>query len=428
MLRPTAVGSRVRSASRRRLYRRRAATAWVFIVILAVGGLRPTDAEASWVALLTKAVAQVREGVDLWEKHTRQLEDWMDKASGMMQPFSDLHAGYRELTDLRGVKRLAKTGQVYRANLQNPDCFIPGRLSTCATGRDFIPSSLRRMEGDARGIIGSSLNVADGYSWGELEGLIRRTSTTRDGGSGQWIDGSTPPWVGDTVSAWDDLDYSLDRVRHHKIRMFRNVRRATGLAERYQRLGGDVLRVSAAEGTGSRAFFTAGAGGDFDRTADGGVECRPDTPQSLVTGNTARSVGSTILAQVMEMDCAGGADASGNPLDPLTPGAHVSPNEVLGVQAALGIWEANQAATQLEDMALQVSRLVQSRQIEAESARRRALRLRDRLACPEAPALVDCADFTPGTPADFEASERALDADIQRECRAATGGHPLCDR
>ena len=423
MLRSPAVGSRVLSASRRRLYRRRAAVAWAFIAILLVGGLRPTDAEASWVALLTKAIAQVREGVDLWEKHTRQLEDWMDKASGMMQPFSELHAGYRELTDLSGIKRLARTGQVYRANVQNPECFMPGSLGSCPAVGDFMPSSLRRMQSDAHRILGASSNIADGYSWGELEAVIRRTGGTRDGGSGQWIADDRPAWVTDAMAGWDDLDYSLNRVKHHKIRMFRNTRRATGIAERYQRLGGDVLRVSAAAGIGSAVFFAAGGGGDFDRDADGGVECRAGTGQSLVTGANARLHGSTLLAQVMEMDCAGGADAGGNPLDPLTPGAHVSPNEVLGVQAALGIWEANQAATQLEDMALQMSRLVQSRQIEAESARRRVLRLRDRLECPEAPALVDCADFNAGTPADFEAAEQEIDREVRAALPAAAADY-----
>ena len=412
MLTSSVVGCRVRLASRRRLYRRRATAVWITIGVLVVAGLRPTGADASWVAMKAKAVAQVRESVDLWEKHTRQLEDWMDRASGMMQPFSDLHAGYRELTDLRGIKRFGKMGQVYRANVTNPECFMPGNIGSCSAMADFVPSSIREIDDDAFRILGTASNVADGYSWGELEAAIRRTGSGRDGGSGQWLGTNSPAWVQDTVDQWDDVDYSLARVKHHKVRAFRNIRRATGLADRYQNLGTDVLRVSAARGVGSAAFFTPGSG-DYQRETDGGVVCNAgNDATSLVTGSSARTNGSTILAQVLEMDCAGGADGGGDPLDPLTPGAHISPNEVLGIQAALGIWEANQAATQLEDMALQVSRLVQARQIEAESARRREIRNRERLDCPQAPSLIECGEFEVVTPEDFERRQQALYASL----------------
>ena len=420
------VGVRVRTAARRRLYRRRAAVVWMSICVVVLAGFRPTGADASWVAMQAKAVAQVREGVDLWEKHTRQLEDWMDKASGMIQPFSDLHAGYRELTDLRGVKRLGKMGQVYRANLSNPDCFKPGNIGNCSAVRDFVPSSIRRIDDDAFRILGRASSVADGYSWNEIEAAIRYTGGSRDGGSGQWLDDtglgslSTGPNyrrftaglpAADTVGRLQDIDDTLARVQHYKVRAFRNVRRATGLADRYQRLGADVLRVTRAEGDGSGLLSLAasdGGSGDFDRDADGGVVCNAGTGSSLVTSATARSNGSTILAQVMELDCAGGADAGGNPLDPLTPGAHVSPNEVLGVQAALSIWEANQAATQLEDMALQVSNLVQSRQAEAAASRRAEEREKERLECPQAPSLINCDSFEVVSPDEFSARQRAL--------------------
>ena len=418
MLTSTAVGSRVRRASRRRQYRRRAALVWTCIGVLVLAGLRPTGADASWVAMKAKAVAQVRESVDLWEKHTRQLEDWMDQASGMMQPFSELHAGYRELTDLRGVKRLSRMGQVYRSNVSNPDCFMPGSLGNCTLMRDFMPSTIRVIQADGHAILGDAQNTADGYSWGQLEAAIRRTASSRDGGSGQWIYNPTLSWLGtgaqfagadDTLAELRDLDHSLNRVQHHKVRAFRNVRRATGLADRYQRLGTDVLRVSAAEGGGSAAFFTPGGGGDYAREADGGIVCNAgDNATSLVTGANAGTYGTTLLAQMLEMDCAGAVDGAGEPLDPLTAGAHVSPNEVLGMQAALGIWEANQAATQLEDMALQLSRVVQARELEAESGRRREIRARERVGCPEAPSLVNCGSFQQATPAQFASAQQAL--------------------
>ena len=98
----------------------RGASALVLVALIAA---RPARVDASFTALLTQTVQYVNILIDEWEKHSRILEDHLDRVTGVMQPFSDLHAGVRELTNtsrLRGVLNLARG---YRAALTDPDCY-----------------------------------------------------------------------------------------------------------------------------------------------------------------------------------------------------------------------------------------------------------------------------------------------------------------
>ena len=403
-------GRRVFRLERARRFRRRAGFGVGLLGFVLWTAASPPTAEASWVAMWAKATAQLREGIDLWEKHTRQLEDYMDQASGMVQPFTDLHAGYKELTDLRGIKRLARMGDAYRAEIGNPDCWNVVRAN-CGIVADFIPTEMRFIDDQGLAILGQSSNVTDGFSFGELEAAIR--STARGNGvGGQWLTEDAPAWVRDSVDLTGDLQRTIARVQYNKARAYRTVRRGQSLASRYQHLGNDVMRVTKATGSGSGLLSTPGQNSRYVRSAvDDSVECNAGSAaMSMVAGIGADP---TILAQVIEMDCNGGADASGNPLAALAPGAHQSPTELATVQAGLAIWHAHMTAVELEDEAQRFSNRVAAVEVSVETERRRTQRTHDRVRraqeCPHAPAMyLRCADFDPRPVADIVAHDAAF--------------------
>ena len=205
--------------------------------------------------MLAKGVAQVREAVDQWEKYTRMLEDKMDQVAGMVQPFTDLHAGYRELTDFRKIKQMARMGSAYRAEIMSPKCWNPvGSGQNCSIASDFIPTQLRYLDDSAYGIVRRArreVNAAGdqvgGLGFSQLEAVVRGGLGLSGGVGGPWLasrlctgedddfdpenpgdDSDTtahpcsPQWIVDIVGANDELPRTLARARYQKARTYRS--------------------------------------------------------------------------------------------------------------------------------------------------------------------------------------------------------------
>ena len=417
-------GRRMRRGDRRRHFRKRASFAFAGILVLLAGVLRPPAADASWVAMLSQATATVNEALDQWEKHTRMLEDWMDQASGMMQPFTELHAGYKELTDTRRLRSMARMGQVYRAGLSDPACWNP--TGDCKAVRDFVPAEIRRMDQGAMGLFRSANNIRDGLSWREMEYIVRMNlGSTESGVGGAWIRDDAPPWVRETVDAQHGVERTMARIKYNKVRSFSNLRRSQRLISRYEHLGNDVMRVSRETGVGSGARSDPDVSADYSREGAGSgdgvgaVVCNAGSDAtSLVTGTGARShfvdeagngmKGGTVLGQLMELDCAGAMAGPDQPHDPLEPGAHVSPTEIENLAAGIGLWSAQMAATMLEDSALELSRAAMGRQSRENARRARAEEEQRRMGCPQAPMYLNCDDFVDMTSDDFRQAREAV--------------------
>ena len=143
-------------------------SAFFVVTILA----RPAPVTASFTALLGQTIAYVNILIDEWEKHSRILEDHLDKVTGIVQPFSQLHAGVRELTDLSRIKPLLKLGDSYRTSLMNPDCYRYPVPSDCTLQGDFDPPELRATYYDGVYAIGSGT-----YNAYELEQRVRNIGT-----------------------------------------------------------------------------------------------------------------------------------------------------------------------------------------------------------------------------------------------------------
>ena len=377
-------GRRVARGVRRRSFRRRAACFVAAAVVIVYQAAAPAPANAAWVAMISKVFAEIREAIDIWEKHTRQFEDYMDQAAGMVQPFTDLHAGYKELTDLRGLRSLARLGDAYRSQIVGGDCFSMDSVTggrDCQILREFVPSDIRTIDDGAAAMFGTAVGIVGGFRLPELEAVLRAGLEREGGVGGGGIlggDHQVPGRVRDVFDSFEELKRTNARVQYNKARLYANLNRSRGFAARYEHLAHDLLRIK-----GGSEDVRAG------RTPDGALDnCEGGGGALGFVGPGATD--STLLAQVQALDCAGGVDAGGDPHSPLTPGAHQSPAELATVQANLGVWRLQAAANSLADEAELLSNRIHSREVMVETSRRAAARSLQRIDCPHAPTFVVC--------------------------------------
>lgn len=319
----------------------RAASALVLVALILA---RPARVDASFTALLTQTVQYVNILIDEWEKHSRILEDHLDRVTGVMQPFSDLHAGVRELTNtsrLRGVLNLARG---YRAALTDPDCYRSYPVPPdCGLLYDFEPPELRSTYYNGRYTI-----VNGRYTAQQLEDAVYDPD---------YFDLGTRLYSFVNPSLAAEILRTRIRIEGNINRTRWNLRRGRALTHRARYLSSDFLYMG-------------------ERGAD---DC-PVDPITDADGNMA-SGDVTFMDQIAAADC---LSARANVHTPLAEGAHLSQAEAATIQTGAMLGQADLAAVQLEaDTEADRRRLLAAER--AEARRREQLRRREtRLGCLQA--------------------------------------------
>ena len=340
---------------RRRLGRFVAAGGVVLVFSLTpAGGVR--SSEAGFVALLGQTMTYLNILIDEWEKYSRILEDHLDKVTGVLQPFSDIHAGIREVTDLNGLRGVYRMTDAYRASVTDPACWNPSiynAATPCALQREFTPPEAYEVWWEARH------GLADGrYTFERLEGRVfdRSPLDTVQEAVMPLLQAHDPGSAAEVRRTQARVERNVERNRW-RIRRIRTLgNRARYAARNFQRWGGAGRAVAGAAGCGS-IDVSVPEGAD-------GVSGTHDDP--------------TILDQALNADC---LDAAAHLDRPLTEQAHLSEMEAKTLRAAGIAGLVEMAAVDLEQEAVRNAAAVDSAERVEEQRRRALTRLRRRLDC-----------------------------------------------
>lgn len=335
-----------------------AAGALVLVFSLtSAGGVRRS--EAGFVAILAQTKTYLNILIDEWEKYSRILEDHLDRVTGVMQPFNEIHAGVRELTNLNGLRGVWRMADSYRAAVSDPRCFDPlaySTVSACTLQRDFTPPEVRELELAAR------FGIADGrYTLERLEGEVfdRPGLRTAQQAAMSLLALYQPAAAAEVARTQARIERNIQRNRWQLRRMRTLAGRGRYAARHFQRWGG-APRTAAAAGA------TAGCA-PLDVSVPAGADGAPGTHDDP-----------TILDQALNADCLG---SERHVDDPLEERAHLSEMESGTLQAAGLAGVADMAALELEREAAEEEQALESAE-RIEAARREELeRLRGRLAC-----------------------------------------------
>jgi hypothetical protein len=338
--------------------------------LTSAGGVRRS--EAGFVAILAQTKTYLNILIDEWEKYSRILEDHLDKVTGIMQPFNEIHAGVRELTNLNGLRGVYRMMDSYRASVSDPACFNPLTYNSnfdCRLQRDFTPPELRRVRYRA------SAAIADGaYTLENLEDRVF--------GSGretiQEVLVGTVPGAADTRAR---IERNIERNRW-QLRRIRSIgSRSRYAARQFQRWGGAERRMSGPPGTECSALDVS------DPLGPDGVAGTHDDP--------------TILDQAMNADCKG---AAGSVNDPLDEQAHLSEIEAKTLQVAGVMGVVEMAALRAEEEAAREAEALRAAERVEEQRRRENQRVQRGLDCFAAGQSLACTPVV----SDADSVRRAL--------------------
>lgn len=312
--------------------------------------------EAGFVAILAQTKTYLNILIDEWEKYSRILEDHLDKVTGVLQPFNEIHAGVRELTNLNRLRGVYRMMDAYRASVSDPRCFDPSSFSSnCALQRDFIPPDVREVEMQARA------GIADGrYTLERLEGEVFHP--TRDRSVQEVLLGIVgvvdPATAAEVRRTQDRIAMNVDRNRW-QIRRIRSLgNRGRYVARNFQRWGGPERRLTGTPGTECSALDVS------DPDGPDGVPGTHDDP--------------TILDQALNADCLGSAaDVD----DPLAEQAHLSEIEAKTLRTAGLVGVVEMAALEAERRVAEDADALEAAERREEQRRREVERVRQRLEC-----------------------------------------------
>ncbi len=316
----------------------RGLSAACLIVVLVV---RPAPVDGSFSVMLGQVTAQVNILIDQWEKHTRILEDHLDKVSGVMQPFSELHAGVRELTDLSGLRSLLSLGRAYRASLLDPACFRYPVGTGCTLVQDFVPPEVRQVQWMGQYAIDDGMYTAE-----QLERYAHGTAAGEWSTISEVLNASGVPVLGDLADTTNRTQRTVWNARWE-------ARRVRSISSRYRHVG--------------RQFLHTGYPGRDPADCPG-----------FATGG-AVPADATLMDQAAAADCLDPLANADQPLEQAA--AHVSEVEADTLQTASTFGVVDMAALELEQAASGIESRNRAEE-SAEAARRRKLgRLRNTLPC-----------------------------------------------
>lgn len=323
--------------------------------LTSAGGVRRS--EAGFVAILAQTKVYLNILIDEWEKYSRILEDHLDKVTGVMQPFNEIHAGVRELMNLNGLRGVWRMADSYRAAVSDPRCFDPlvySTLSICTLQRDFTPPELRELELQAR------WGIADGrYTLERLEGQVfdRPGIATAQEAAMSLLAAYQPAAAAEVARTQARIERNIERNRWQLRRM-----RTLGGRGRYAARN-FLFRAGQLPGPAGRPEGCPNVTSWYFGDPVAGVPPDPDA---------------TILDQAVNADC---LEAGAHTDDPLAEQAHLSEIEARTLQAASLVSVVDMAAIELERAGAEEEQALESVE-RIEAARREELeRLRGRLDC-----------------------------------------------
>ncbi len=324
------------------------------------GGVRRS--EAGFVAILAQTKVYLNILIDEWEKYSRILEDHLDKVTGVMQPFNEIHAGVRELTSINGLRELYRLGDSYRASVSDPRCFMPGAPGGCTLQRDFTPPEVRSLDYELRTGIRQG---ASGWSYTleQLEGEVFERSAMD----------TAQEAVMAALQVYDPAGAAEARITQQRIE--RNIQRNRWQIRRIRSLAN--RSTYAARNFVFRADQLPGP----NPLPGGANDGCPDVPADFF-GDPVAGVppdpDATILDQAINADC---EPASGSQDDPLAEQAHLSEIEAKTLRAGSLVGVVEMASLRLERQSDRESAALESAE-RAEQQRRRELeRQRERFDC-----------------------------------------------
>ena len=355
--------------------------------LTSAGGVRRS--EAGFTAILAQTVTYLNILIDEWEKYSRILEDHLDKVTGVMQPFNEIHAGVRELMNMNRLRGVYRMMDSYRAGVTDPACFNPlvtYSQANCTLQRDFMPPEVREVEMNAR------FGIADGrYTYERLEGEIfdRPGMRTVQQALVGLLSVYDPAAAADVARTQARIEGNIRRNRWQLRRIRSLGSRSRYVARNFQRWGGPERRLAGTPGTDCSVMDVA------DPAGRDGVPGNHDDP--------------TILDQAMNVDCLGSA---GSVDDPLAEQAHLSEMEAktLGVASMVGLVEM--AAVQVEEQAARDADALAAAERMEEQRRLGNERLQQRLDCVAQTgsfAYVDSNGVCGAVVSDAETMRRHLD-------------------
>ena len=324
--------------------------------LTSAGGVRRS--EAGFVAILAQTKTYLNILIDEWEKYSRILEDHLDKVTGVLQPFNEIHAGVRELTNLNGLRGVYRMMDSYRASVTDPDCYnplSPSFSSNCSLQRDFLPPEVHEVEMQAR------WGIADGrYTLERLEGEVfdRPGLDTVQEAVLAALQIADPAAAAEARRTQARIERNVRHNRWQIRRMRALGSRATYAARNFQRWGGPERRLVGAAGTECSVLDVS------DPDGPDGISGTHDDP--------------TILDQALNVDCLGSA---GSVDDPLAEQAHVSEIEAKTLRAASMAGVVEMAALQLEKQAAGDAAALAGAERMEEQRRRELERVEERLDC-----------------------------------------------
>ena len=325
--------------------------------LTSAGGVRRS--EASFVAILAQTKTYLNILIDEWEKYSRILEDHLDRVTGVLQPFNEIHAGVRDVMDTRRLRGVYRMMDSYRASVTDPECFNPlspsFSLSNCTLQRDFLPPEFYELEMQGR------LGIADGrYTLERLEGEVfdRPGLRTVQEAVVGLIGVYDPAAAVEVRMTQQRIESNLRRNRWQVRRMRSLANRGRYASRNFQRWGGSERRLVGTPGTDCSALDVSNPDGPD------GVSGTHDDP--------------TILDQAMNADCLGSA---GSVDDPLAEQAHLSEIEAKTLRTAGMVGVVEMAALELERQVDQDAEALASAERVEEQRRRELERYRERLDC-----------------------------------------------
>ena len=321
--------------------------------LTSAGGVRRS--EAGFVAILAQTKVYLNILIDEWEKYSRILEDHLDKVTGVMQPFNEIHAGVRELTNLNRLRGVYRMMDAYRASVSDPRCFNPlvySGAGNCSFQREFTPPEYYEVQMHAR------YGISDGmYTLERLEGEVfdRPGIDTVQEAAMTLLGMYQPEAAAEVARTQARIERNVQRNRWQLRRIRTLANRGRYAGRNFQRWGGTQRAVGAA---GCSALDVSVPEGPD------GVAGTHDDP--------------TILDQAMNADC---LDASSNLDDPLAEQAHLSEMEAKTLRAASMAGIVEMAALEVEQQVARDEAALASAERAEEQRRRELTRLRQRFDC-----------------------------------------------